>query len=107
MTDLLSITASVVAITTAAIGSVKFLYTTISDIKDILTTLGNIKSDLGAIEPVLQKVYIKLESEDSQVFLIDNIKGVIENCNSACSIFQKSLDYWIRYAIKHQAFWAK
>ncbi len=93
MTDLLSITASVVAITTAAIGSVKFLYTIIGDIKDIPTTLGNIRSDLGAIEPVLQKVYIELESEDSQVLLIDDIKGAVKNCNSACFIFQKSLDY--------------
>ena len=46
MTDPLSITASVVGITTAAIESVKFLHTTISDIKDVPTALGNIRSDL-------------------------------------------------------------
>lgn len=107
MTDPLSITASVVAITTAAIGSVKFLHTTIGDIKDVPTALENIRSDLGAIEPVLQKLRTELESEDSHVLLIDDIKGAIENCNSACSTFQKSLDHWMRHATKHQAFWAE
>lgn len=107
MTDPLSITASVVAITTAAIGSVKFLHTTIGDIKDVPTALGNIRLDLGAIEPILQKLRTELESEDSQVLLIDDIKGAVENCNSACSTFQKSLDYWMRHATKHQAFWAE
>ena len=39
MTDSLSVTASVVVITTAALGSVKFLYTTINDIKDVFIVL--------------------------------------------------------------------
>lgn len=65
MTDLLSITTSVVGITTTTIGSVNLLYTTISDIKDVPTALGNIRSDLQAIEPVLQKLYTELEREDS------------------------------------------
>lgn len=65
MTDPLSITTSVVAITTATIGSVKFLHTIIGDIKDVPTALGNIRLDLGAIEPVLQILRIELESEDS------------------------------------------
>ena len=45
MTEPLSITASVVSIATAAIGSVKFLYITIGNIKDVSTALGNIRSD--------------------------------------------------------------
>ena len=47
MTDPLSITASVVGITTAAIQSVNFLYTTIGNIKDVPTALGikNTKAD--------------------------------------------------------------
>lgn len=53
MTNPLSITASVIGITTAAIGSVKFLRTTISDIQDVPTALANIRSDLQAVEPVL------------------------------------------------------
>lgn len=53
MIDPLSITASVIAITIAAIGSVKFLHTTIGDIKDVPIALGNIRLDLGAIELVL------------------------------------------------------
>ena len=107
MTEPLSITASVVGITTAAIGSVKFLYTTIDNIKDIPTALGNIRSDLQAVEPVLQELHTVLESEDSQVLLINNIKGAVENYNSACSTFQKSLDHWIRHATKYKASWAE
>lgn len=107
MIDPVSITASVVGITTAAIGSVKFLYTTIGDIKDVPTALGNIRSDLQAVEPVLQILHTELESEHSQVLLIDDIKAAVENCNSACSTFQKSLDHWMRHATKHQAFWAE
>ena len=103
MTDPLTITASVVAITTAAIESVKFLYTTISDIKDVPTALEDISSDLQAVEPILQKLLIGLESEDSQGLLIDDIKGAIENCNSACFIFKKRLDHWIRHATKYKA----
>ena len=107
MTDPLSITASVIGITTAAIGGVKLLYTTIGDIKGVPTALGNIRSDLQVVEPVLHKLRTELESEDSQVLLIDDIKGAVENCNSACSTFQKSLDYWMRHATKHKAFWAE
>ena len=71
MTDPLSVTASVVGITTAAIGSVNLLYTTISDIKDVPTALGNIRSDLQTVEPVLQKLRTELEREDCQMLLTD------------------------------------
>lgn len=107
MTDPLSITASVVAITTAAIGSVKVLYTTIDDIKHVPTALGNIRSDLQAVEPVLQELRTQLEREDSQVLLIDDIKGAVENCNSACSTFRKVLDHWMRHATKYKTSWAE
>ena len=103
----LSITASVIGITTAAIGSVKFIYTTIGDIKDVPTALGNIRSDLQAVEPVLLMLRTELESEDSQVLLVDNIKGAVENCNLACSVFKDRLDHWMKHAIKYKAFWAE
>ena len=107
MADPLSITASVVGITTAAIESVKFLRTTIGDIKSIPTALENVKSDLQAVEPVLQRIRTELESGDSQVLLIDEINNAVENCKSACSKFQQSLDHWMRHATKHKAFWAE
>ena len=107
MSDPLSITASVIGITTAAIGSVKFLHTTISDIKDVPTALRNIRSDLQAVEPVLQKLRTELDREDSQMLLTDAIKGAVVNCNSACSTFKERLDHWIRHATKYKAFWAE
>lgn len=107
MTDPIGLTAAVVGITTATIGSVKFLYTTIGDIKDIPTVLGNIRSDLQAVEPVLQNLIINLERKDSQILLTDAIKGAVENCNLACSMFKEKLDYWMRHATKYKAFWAE
>ena len=107
MTDPLSMTASVISITTAAIGGVKFLYTTIGDIKDVPTGLGNIRSDLQAVEPVLHKLRTELESEEFQMLLIDDIKSAVENCNSACSTFKKRLDHWMKHATKYKAFWAE
>ena len=107
MIEPVGFTASVVGITTAAIGSVKFLYTTIGDIKDVPTALGNIRSDLQAVEPVLQKLITDLEREDSQVLPTGAIKSAVENCNSACSTFKKRLDHWMRHATKYKAFWAE
>ena len=107
MTDPLGVTASVVAITTAAIGSVKLLHTTMGNIKDVPTALRNIRSDLQAVEPVLQKLRTEVESGDSQAPLVDEIKAAVENCNSACSTFQQTLGYWMRHASKHKTFWAE
>ena len=107
MTDPLSVTASVAAIATTALGGVKFLHTTIGEIKDVPTALGNIRSDLQAVKPLLQKLCTELEKEDSQVLLTDAIKGAVENCNSACSTFKEKLDHWMRHAAKYQAFWAE
>ena len=102
--DSLSITASIVDITIVVIESVKFLHIIISDIKDVSTALENIRSNLKIVESSLQKLLIGLKSEDSKVLLIDDIKGVIENCNSACSTFKDRLDHLMRHAIKHKAF---
>jgi hypothetical protein len=107
MADPLSITASAVGITTAALGSIKLLYTTIGDIKNVPTALENIRSDLRAVELVLQKLRTALESQGPQMILFDNIKVAVENFNSACSTFQKTLDHWMRHATKHKTFWAE
>ena len=107
MTDPLSVTASVVAITTAAIESVNFLHTTISNIKNVPAALGNIRADLQAVEPILQKLLTGLDSEHFQGFLIDDTKGAIENCNAACSTFKERLDHWMRHAVKYKASWAE
>ena len=107
MTDPLSITAAAIAITTATIQSIKFLYTTIRDIEDAPTGLGDIRSDLQAVEPVLKDLLAQMESKESPVLLIDHIKGAVENCNSACSAFQKTLDHWMRHATQYKTLWAE
>ncbi|KAL8792419.1 MAG: hypothetical protein Q9195_004952 [Heterodermia aff. obscurata] len=68
MVDPVNLTAAVLSITTAAIESVKFLYTTIGDIKDVLIALRNIRSDLQAVKPVLQKLLTELKREESKAF---------------------------------------
>lgn len=107
MTDPLSITASLAGITTAALASIQLLYTTISDIKDVPAALGDIKSDLQAVEPVIQKLRTELQKEESQGLLTDAVEGAVENCNSACSRFKERLDHWMRHATQHRASWAE
>ena len=91
--DSLSITASIVDITIAIIESVKFLYIIISDIKNVFTTLENIRSNLQVVELLFQKLLIELNNKDSKVLLINDIKGVVKNCNSAYSTFKNRLNY--------------
>lgn len=51
--DPLSITASVVGITTAALQSAEFLTKTINNIEDAPDTIKGISANLRAVEPVL------------------------------------------------------
>ena len=107
MTDPLSIAASVTGITTAAIASVRYLHTTISDIKDVPDTLNTLKADLQAVEKPLQKLLEPTRGGDSQVLLLENVEEAVTNCTSACSTFQIQLDRWMRHATRSKAFWAQ
>ncbi len=94
MADPLGVSASVVGIATAAIQSVHFIHTTTGDIKDVLTALRRIRSDLQALEGVLQKLFAVVEGGNSETLSTGNIEAAIKDCNSACSKFQQKLVHW-------------
>ena len=104
MADPLSVTASVVGITTAALQSVQFLAKTIGDIKDVPDIVKSIRADLQAIEPVLRNLNKALQGDDSQIVLSDQIKPAVENYDRACTTFKSLLDHWTRHS-KERTFW--
>lgn len=105
MTDGLSVAASIVGIATTAIQSVQFLSKTIDNIKDVPDTVKNIKVELQAVEPVLRHLNTALQGDDSQILLSDEIKSAVENCDRACTAFQKLLDHWMRHSTGDKTFW--
>src|SRR5947208_9673826 len=105
MADPLSVTASVVGITTAALQSVQFLAKTIDTIKDVPDTIKSIRADLQAVEPVLHHLNKALQGDASQIVLSDQIKPAVEHCNRACTTFQSLLDHWMRHSTEEKTFW--
>jgi hypothetical protein len=105
MADPLSVTASVVGITTAALQSVQFLAKTIGDIKDVPDTIKSIRADLQAVELILRNLNKALQGDDSQIVRSDQIKPAVENCDRACTTFKSLLDHWTRHSTKEKTFW--
>ena len=65
--DPLSITASVVGITTAALQSAQFLVKTIDNVKDAPHTIKDISTDLRVVESVLQDLNTKAQDGSLQI----------------------------------------
>jgi hypothetical protein len=105
MTDPLSVVASVVGITTAALQTVQFLSQTIDNIKDVPDTIKSVRADLQAVEPVLCNLHTALQRDDKQIVLSDQIQPAVENCNRACTAFQSVLDRWMRHSTADKIFW--
>ncbi len=77
MADPLSITASVVGITTAALQTIQFLSQTIDNVKDVPSTIKSIRADLQAVEPALRNLQTALQANDQQIILSDQIKPAV------------------------------
>lgn len=105
MADGLSIAASVVGITAAALQSVQFLSRTIENIKNVPDAVKSIKFDLQAVEPVLRHLDTALQRDGLQIDLSDEIKVAVENCARACTAFQTLLDHWMRHSMEEKTFW--
>jgi len=103
--DPLSIAASVVGITTAALQGVQFLAKTIDNVRDAPSTVKDISSDLRAIEPVLQNLNRALQGDSSQIILSDQIKPAVENCDRACMAFQSQIERWMKHSKEDKIFW--
>lgn len=103
--DPLSITASVIGITTAALQSAQFLATTIDNIRDAPGAVKDISADLRAVRPVLQDLKDALQDGSSQTTLGDRIRPAVENCDRACKAFQSQVDHWMKHSKEDKIFW--
>ena len=105
MADPLSVAASVVGITTAAIQSVHFLSTTVDNIKGAPDAIRNIRVDLKAIESALQNLETAFNSNDQTIDVTTSIQSAVKSCESACSDFQTQLQRWMRHSSEDRTFW--
>jgi hypothetical protein len=103
--DPLSITASVVGITTAALQSTRILVKTIDNVKDAPATIKEISADLRAVEFVLQDLKAKAQDGSSQVIQGDRIAPAIANCDRACKAFQSQVEQWMKHSKEDKIFW--
>lgn len=103
--DPLSITASVVGITAAALQSAQFLAKAIDNVKDAPDTIKDISADLRAVELVLQNLSKALQNNPSQIILSDQIKSAVKNCEKACVAFQSRIEHWTRHSTEEKTFW--
>lgn len=103
--DPLSIIASVVGITTAALQSAQFLIKTIDNVSDAPSIVKDISADIHAVEPVLQSLDRALQGDASQIILIDQIGPAVENCHRACKAFQSQIEHWMKNSKDDKIFW--
>lgn len=103
--DPLSVTASVVGITTAALQSAQFLAKTIDNVKDAPVTMKNISADLRTVEPILQSLKRELQGNSLQIMGNDQIRHAVENCDRACTAFQSRIEHWTRHSTEDRTFW--
>lgn len=103
--DPLSITASVVGITTAALQSVQFLVRTIDGVKGAPEIIEGVTADLRAIQPVLQSLLQTTQDYSSQLVLSEQIKHAVENCERACRTFQSQVEQWMENSNADRMFW--
>lgn len=105
MSDPLSITASIVGITTAALQSVQFLVQTIDNVKGAPDILRGVTTDLRVIQPVLQSLIGSAQDASSQIVLSEQIKNAVENCERACGTFRSQVKHWMENSTQDKMFW--
>lgn len=103
--DPLSITATIVGITTAAIQSVQFISKTVDNIKAAPNTVKDIGTDLRAVQPVLQSLAKALQDRSEQIVLSDQIRYAVENTDRACTAFQSPVESWMKHSTEDKLFW--
>jgi predicted nucleotidyltransferase len=103
--DPLSITASVVGITTAALQSAQFLVKTIDNIKDAPGTIKDLSADLRVVESVLRELNANVQDDSLQIIRSSQIGPAVENCDRACKAFQSQVERWMKHSKEDKIFW--
>lgn len=104
MADPLSITASILAVITAAVQSTKSLYDTIVRFKRRDKTLLRLQNEIYDILGILDSLKQVLDSETSMLALL---QGPIERCGQICSEFEQSMETFNRKSKIGFLDWAK
>lgn len=89
MADPLSISASLVALITAAVTSVKTLHGTVSRFKGRDKTLGRLQDELEEAITLLNSLNDVVHAE---VAMAELLKGPIDRCNKVCDEFRQSME---------------
>jgi hypothetical protein len=89
MADPLSITASLLAVTTAALQSTKSLYETVKRYKDRNKTLRRLQDELGDLTTILDSLTQVTNAEQSMLTLL---QGPVERCSQVCREFEQSME---------------
>ncbi|KAK0113062.1 hypothetical protein ONS95_014768 [Cadophora gregata] len=105
MADPLSITASMIGITTAALQSAQFLVKTIDNIKDAPGTIKDLSADLRVVESVLQELNANVQDDSLQFIRSSQIGPAVENCDRACKAFQSQVERWMKHSREDRIFW--
>lgn len=88
MADPLSITASVLALVTAAMKSTKSLHETVKRFKDRDSTLRRLQHELEDLTTILESLTQVINVETSVMKLL---QGPIDRCTQVCSDFEESM----------------
>ncbi|KAF2715887.1 hypothetical protein K431DRAFT_316920 [Polychaeton citri CBS 116435] len=88
MADPLSIAASLLAITTAAVQSTRSLYETIKRFRDRDKTLRRLQNELEDLIKILDSLTEVTDTEESVLVLL---QGPIQRCNQVCREFEKTM----------------
>lgn len=88
---------ALVNICTTAISSVKFLYGTIDNIKNAPDTVMHIKTDLQAVEKLLDEMSSQSQGLKSKNLEYDGIAPAVKICDSRCKAFSQ----WLENCVRH------
>jgi hypothetical protein len=105
MVDPLSITASVVGITTAALQSVQFLVQAIEGVRGAPDIVKRVSTDLRAVQSVLESLVRTVQVDSSHIILSEQIKHAVENCQRACGAFRLQVEHWMQPSTQDKMFW--
>lgn len=88
MADPLSVTASLVAVITAAVKSIKALHETVSRYKGRDKTLQRLQHELEGTTVILDALKEAIHTEESILMLL---RGPIDRCSKVCHEFEQSM----------------
>jgi DNA repair ATPase RecN len=92
MADPLSITASALAVITAAVQSTKSLYDAVSRYRGRDKTLGRLQDELQDLGKILDALKQVLDAETS---MLELLHGPIDRCSKVCREFEQSMEtFW-------------